>query len=90
MIKNTLHNGKAVTCVKLLCFIENKLTQTQLFVGVFGLVYKSEKYNVEVKHIRKCVDTLNLVSGPINSLIKPAFKIEDKLCIPPKVWDPRM
>lgn len=88
LVDNTFHGEKKIEFVKLMAFVHT--SQGRTFIGkvvkVFGPAYKSARFGVDVKHIRISLDTHTLVSSSIDNIVKPLFKIEDKICIPPKIW----
>lgn len=88
LVDNTYHGEKKIDYVKIMAFLSS--TQGSIFVGkvvkAFCPSYKSEQFGVEVKHIKLSLDTHTLVSSRTENILKPLFKIEDKICIPPKIW----
>lgn len=88
LVDNTYHGEKKIDYVKIMAFLSS--TRGSIFVGkvvkAFCPSYKSEQFGVEVKHIKLSLDTHTLVSSRTENILKPLFKIEDKICIPPKIW----
>lgn len=78
--------------IKLLYFISNK--DLNCFVGrklsITGFPYRNNLAAVVVEHIMMFTETPELLWGDINLLCKPLVLIDDKLCVPPKIWDTRM